>query len=106
MVSTEVTWFHAVKVNSNHPVNLPVSLGSSSGETIRQLCIAGQGLALLSEFMICQDLAAGRLIKVLDGHISTANNRELVNAVYYRNTALSSRISAFIEYISTRLTLS
>ncbi|QYK07030.1 LysR family transcriptional regulator [Shewanella zhangzhouensis] len=81
------------------------TLCSSSGETIRQLCLAGQGLALLSEFMICEDLAEGRLIKVLDGHITTPNNRELVHAVYYRNTALSSRITSFLDYISPRLKL-
>ncbi len=86
-------------------VPLHTSLSSSSGEAIRQLCLAGQGLALLSEFMICEDLANGRLIKVLDNHISTPNNRELVHAVYYRNTTLSSRITAFLDYITPRLKL-
>ncbi|WP_269802663.1 LysR family transcriptional regulator [Marinobacter sp. G11] len=80
-------------------------LTSSSGETVRQLCLAGQGLALLSEFMICEDLTHGRLVKVLDEHIVTPNNRELVHAVYYRNTALSSRITAFIEHIAPQLKL-
>ena len=87
------------------PINLPVTLGSSSGETIRQLCLAGQGFALLSEFMISKDLKEGRLVSVLDGNIRKGNDRELVHAVYYRNTALSTRISAFIDYISERLTL-
>jgi DNA-binding transcriptional LysR family regulator len=80
-------------------VALSTTLSSSSGETIRQLCLAGQGLALLSEFMICEDLANGRLVKVLDNHITSPSNRELVHAVYYRNTTLSSRITAFLDYI-------
>jgi len=86
-------------------VNLPIALTSSSGETIRQLCLAGQGLALMSEFMIREDLSNGRLVKVLDGSIVSPNNRELVHAVYYRNTGLSSRITAFLDYIQPRLKL-
>ncbi|OIN07666.1 LysR family transcriptional regulator [Oceanisphaera psychrotolerans] len=87
------------------PMTVIPSLSSSSGETIRQLCLDGQGLALLSDFMICDDLASGRLIKVLDERITTPNNRELVHAVYYRNTTLSSRITAFLDYIGPRLRL-
>ena len=86
-------------------VALSPTLSSSSGETIRQLCLAGQGLALLSEFMICEDLANGRLVKVLDNHITSPSNRELVHAVYYRNTTLSSRITAFLDYIHPRIQL-
>ncbi|WMC12262.1 LysR family transcriptional regulator [Oceanimonas pelagia] len=87
------------------PVTVVPNLSSSSGETIRQLCLAGQGLALLSDFMICDDLASGRLVKVLDSYILTPNDREQVHAVYYRNTTLSSRITAFLDYISRRLKL-
>lgn len=87
------------------PVDLDTSLSSSSGETIRQLCLAGQGLALLSEFMIRADLAEGRLVRVLEKQMISPNDRELVHAVYYRNTTLSSRITAFLDYIRPRLKL-
>lgn len=88
------------------PVTVVPHLSSSSGETIRQLCLAGQGLALLSEFMIQSDLARGDLVSVLAPCVITPNAREPVHAVYYRNTALSSRISAFLDYIAPRLSLS
>ncbi|WP_286238567.1 LysR substrate-binding domain-containing protein [Neptuniibacter halophilus] len=86
-------------------MSLHPRLSSSSGETVRQLCIAGEGLALLSRFMIDEDLRNGRLINVMDAHVVSPNNRELVHAVYYRNTSLSSRISAFLDYIGPRLKL-
>lgn len=84
---------------------LPITLSSSSGEAIRQLCLNNQGLALLSEFMINEDLASGRLVKVMENHVTTPNNRELIHAVYYRNTTLSSRIAAYLDYIHPRLKL-
>lgn len=96
---------HLNKWPLTSPLTLTPTLSSSSGETIRQLCIAGHGLALLSEFMIGDDLRQGRLQTVLANQISTPNTREQVNAVYYRNTSLSRRISAFLDFIEPRLTL-
>ncbi|UTW14462.1 LysR family transcriptional regulator [Marinobacterium rhizophilum] len=87
------------------PLEIQPSLCASSGETIRQLCLAGQGIALLSRFMIAEDLAQGRLITILEHEMVSPNRRERVQAVYYRNTALSSRISAYLDYIEPRLTL-
>ena len=87
------------------PLEIQPGLCASSGETVRQLCLAGQGIALLSRFMIKEDLDQGRLVALLDREVVSPNRRELVQAVYYRNTALSSRISAFLDHIEPRLTL-
>ena len=86
-------------------VKLNFDLKASSGETIRQLCLAGQGIALLSHFMVADDLKNGKLVSVLGEHLLTPNNREPVQAVYYRNSAVSSRISAFLDFIQPRLKL-
>jgi DNA-binding transcriptional LysR family regulator len=89
----------------NPPVKLNFSITASSGETIRHLCLAHQGVALLSHFMIADDLKAGRLVKILPSVISTPNNREAIQAVYYKNSAISSRILAFLDFIQPKLTL-
>ncbi|GGW93202.1 LysR family transcriptional regulator [Alteromonas halophila] len=86
-------------------IDLRYSLRASSGETIRQLCIAGQGLALLSNFMVQKDINEGTLIPVFADDIVSPNRREPVHAVYYKNSAVSSRISAFLDFIQPRLTL-
>ena len=86
-------------------VHLPFAITASSGETVRQLCIAGQGVALLSNLMVAKDIQAGRLHCVLSDAISSPNRRESVQAVYYRNSAVSSRICAFLDFIAPRLQL-
>ncbi len=63
------------------------------------------GIALLSNFMVRQDIKAGRLVEVLTEQIISPNRREAVQAVYYQNSGVSSRISAFLDYIAPRLTL-
>ncbi|MBQ4800650.1 LysR family transcriptional regulator [Pseudoalteromonas sp. MMG006] len=85
--------------------HLKFKLMASSGETVRQLCLANQGIALLSHFMIGDDLKTGKLIKVLPNSITTPNNREVVQAVYYKNSAVSSRIVAFLDFIKPKLSL-
>ena len=86
-------------------INLQYSLRASSGETIRQLCLAGQGIALLSHFMVHKDISAGSLVALFRDDIVSPNRRESVQAVYYKNSAVSSRISAFLDFIQPRLTL-
>ncbi|MGO2501620.1 MAG: LysR substrate-binding domain-containing protein [Cobetia marina] len=80
-------------------------LSTSSGEVMRQLCLAGHGIALISRFMLVDDLASGALVEVLPGQVQSPNPRELIQAVYYRNSTLSPRISAFVEFLASRLAL-
>ena len=98
----------ASKLNSwplKTPVKLNFHMTGSSGETLRQLCLNHQGIALLSHFMIGDDLKSGRLVEVLPEAIVRPNNREAIQAVYYKNSAVSSRILAFLDFIQPRLTL-
>ncbi len=74
------------------------SIRSSSGETLRQLALAGTGIACLSDFMTHTDIAQGRLIELLPRH--TIETRQAINAVYYRNTALSLRITSFLDFLN------
>jgi DNA-binding transcriptional LysR family regulator len=76
------------------------TLGASSGETMRQLALAGMGIACLADFMTDADRQRGELVQLLVR--DTLDVRQPVNAVYYRNTALSSRISAFLDFMAAR----
>lgn len=81
------------------------TITASNGETVRQLALAGNGIACLSGFMVHQDIAAGRLIPVLEQEKLTNTGRETINAVYYKSSSVSKRISAFIDFIQPRLSL-
>lgn len=70
---------------------------AASGETLRQLALDGVGIVCLSDFMTEQDRATGRLEPILVP--DTEDMRQAVQAVYYRNTAVSSRIASFVDYL-------
>lgn len=74
---------------------------ASSGETMRQLALAGVGIVCLADFMTGADRGRGDLMQLLAR--DTVEVRQPVSAVYYRNTALSSRITAFLDFIAARL---
>jgi DNA-binding transcriptional LysR family regulator len=77
------------------------ALAASSGETIRQLALAGAGIACLSDFMTAADRAAGRLVTLLDDALLT--ERQPIHAVYYRSAALAARVQCFLSFIGGRL---
>jgi len=76
-------------------------LSSNSGETLKRLCMSGNGIACLSDYMINKELESGELVEVL------ADKRLPVqmpfSAVYYSDRAVSTRIRAFIDFVSEYL---
>lgn len=81
------------------------NLTASNGEAVRQLALAGNGIACLSGFMLNDDIKAGRLIAVLDQGKLTNTGREQIHAVFYKSSSVARRISAFIDFIQPKLSL-
>lgn len=73
------------------------TIASSSGETLRQMALAGLGIVCLSDFMTREDRHGGRLIQLFSRQ--TLDVRQSISAVYYRNTALASRITCFVDHV-------
>lgn len=73
------------------------AIASSSGETLRHMALADLGIVCLSDFMTRDDRQSGRLVQLFPRH--TLDVRQPISAVYYRNTALASRITCFVDYV-------
>lgn len=77
------------------------ALSASSGETLRRLALAGEGIVCLADFMTRDDRARGRLVELLAAQ--TVATEQPIHAVYYRNTALSARIACLLDFLAARL---
>lgn len=91
-------------VTGGETVHLPVRAGvrASDGEALRQLALAGAGLAWLSRYHVHQDLEAGRLVPVLEKH----NPREAVpiSAVYLGKPGrLPPRVRVVLDFLDAAL---
>jgi DNA-binding transcriptional LysR family regulator len=79
-------------------------LYSNSGEVLRQAAIDGLGLALLPEWMVGHDLAAGRLVACLPtGRAYPAGYQAEVYAIYMRAQSVPAKITAFIAHLCNAL---
>jgi DNA-binding transcriptional LysR family regulator len=77
----------------------------SDGDTLRTLAVGGVGLARLASFMVTEDIAAGRLVPVLE----TFNPGDLdeLHAVYLgQGGLLPVRIRVFLDFLSQHIKIS
>lgn len=82
-------------------VSITPNIRAASGETLRHLALAGNGLVCLSDFMTLEDRRDGRLVEVLSE--CTEALYLPIHAVYYRNSSLAARIGCFLDYLSEQL---
>ncbi|GAK84247.1 transcriptional regulator LysR family [Vibrio ponticus] len=105
----QVVGFTSPKILNQWPLpNLPTitpNISASNGETVRQLILAGNGIGVLSGFMVNDDIESGRLVSLMQSEKLTNTGREQINAVFYRTSNVARRISVFIDFIQPRLKL-
>ena len=103
--------FNFARIFDEWPFRTPAGLTSApacgdvsvgDGETARRLALAGHGLARLALFHIGPDIAAGRLIPVLEAF--NPGDVEEINAVYLgQGGYLPARVRAFIDFLAETL---
>lgn len=101
---TQPEALNAWPLRGGGPNGWPVvpAIRASSGETLRQLALAGAGIVCLSDFMTAGDRADGALVQLLAR--DTLDVRQPIHAVYYRNTQLAGRIRCFLDFVQQRMT--
>jgi DNA-binding transcriptional LysR family regulator len=76
----------------------------SDGEAMQQLAIAGAGLARLARFHVDRDIAAGRLVAVLEDF--NPGDLEAIHAVFVGHGGqLPARVRAFLDYLVANVRL-
>ncbi|MFC4276615.1 LysR family transcriptional regulator [Achromobacter aloeverae] len=88
-------------------VSLPVTgnAQASDGEALRHLALAGLGLVRLAAFQVRDDIAAGRLLPVLED--CNPGDVEEIHAVYVgQGGYLPLRVRAFLDFLAERVSIS
>ena len=79
------------------PLDVRSYVGTNSSEVVRELALAGLGIALRSLWDISEDLAAGRLVRVMGAYQGLADVH--IHAVHLRGPTQPRRVMAFIDYL-------
>ena len=69
--------------------------------TIQALALAGQGIVCLADYMTRSAREQGLLVPIMRDQVQ--DSFQIINAVYYRNTQLSLRITLFLDFIAEHL---
>jgi DNA-binding transcriptional LysR family regulator len=89
------TWYFE-RAGQQASVRLAGGAAMTSHLAVRDAALGGAGVALLPLYLVEQDLAAGRLVRVLDGWHAPDGE---VSFVYPDALALSARLRGFIEIL-------
>lgn len=73
---------------------------TNNGDTLVQLALDGVGIARVGTFHVAEDLAAGRLVKLLDSF--NPGDREPFHALFVGGETMPARIRAFVDYLAQR----
>lgn len=74
---------------------------ASDGEALRRLALGGSGLARLASFTVRDDIAAGRLVPVLEDF--NPDDREAFHAIHTgQGGPLPSRVRALLDFLAER----
>jgi len=81
------------------PVSVRVSgnLVTNSGETLRTAALQGVGIALAAGFLVADDIAAGRLVRLLSEYRPV---EFAMSAVYPHRHHLSAKVRGFIDLVA------
>jgi DNA-binding transcriptional LysR family regulator len=82
-----------------HPVSGKALV--NNGETMRQMAIAGLGIARLGRFHVAADIEAGTLVPLLEDY--NPGDLELMHAVHVGGGHVPRRVRVFIDYLAERL---
>ena len=82
-------------------VDIGGRLSANSADILREAVLGGQGIALLAEWLVGEDVRAGRLMRLFpDWQINPLNDDVRVYAAYLPNRRNSRKVQAFIDFLA------
>ncbi|MBE9606856.1 LysR family transcriptional regulator [Acetobacteraceae bacterium H6797] len=100
----EIVWrFRRNEVMREMP--MPAGFSTNNGEVLRQLAMAGHGIALLDDYTVQHDLLAGRLSRVLPDWQATNTTifGSGIYAIFHQARLLPAKTRAFLDFLAEAL---
>ena len=77
------------------------SLVANNGETLVQLAAQGMGVARVGTFAVAANIAAGRLVPLLEAF--NPGDTEAIHAVFVGGTTLPARVRVFVDFLAGQI---
>ena len=87
-------------------VDIQGRLAANNGDMLREAALAGCGIALLAQWLVGDDVRAGRLQRLFaDYEINPQDQQVSIHAAYLPNRRHSRKVHAFLEFLQQCLAL-
>ena len=93
-------------LNDGEETRVPVEgrFKSNNAEVLREVAMAGGGVALLPDWLVDDDIGCGQLTSLFESFVVNPNDASTaISALYLPNHRGSRRVNAFIDFISELL---
>ena len=97
---TEPVWPFR-KDGRDYALTVHGNIEANNGETLGQLAIEGIGITRVGNFSVAEDLAAGRLVPVLEAF--NPGDVEQIHAVFVGGVSMPARVRFFVDFIAAHL---
>ena len=77
------------------------SFSANDGDVLHEAVVAGLGMARLAEYLVHEDIRAGRLTPVLTEYV---HDLAWISAVYPHKRHLSPKVRAFVDFLAEKFT--
>jgi DNA-binding transcriptional LysR family regulator len=85
----------------DYALSVQGAIEANSGETLAQLAVAGVGVTRVGAFSVVDDIAAGRLVPLLEAY--NPGDVEGVHAVFVGGANTPARVRALVDFLAERL---
>lgn len=99
LLNSQDLWAYEKDVQ-RHEVRIKGNAQSNNSEAIREMVLAGLGIALSPVWLFSEDLKAGRVTAILPDYVAQSLP---IHAVSPANRRQSARVKAFVDYMSQAL---
>lgn len=92
-------WTYEGRDRELHSVTVPIAMAATSGDFLSEAAADGRGIVMQPDFIVHEDIAAGRLVPILEQYAWPVTPGY---AVYPPTRHLSYRVRAFIDFVAER----
>lgn len=85
----------------DYALSVTGTIEANNGETLGQLAVDGVGITRVGHFGVVDDIAAGRLVPLLEDF--NPGDVETIHAVFVGGANMPARVRVFIDYLAERL---
>jgi DNA-binding transcriptional LysR family regulator len=101
--SEDVVWKFMSKGKLTEMI-VPSSFICNNGHVLIQLAVMGQGIALLDDYTVASELAAGRLVRLLPGYrVTNSSFDEGIYATFLQTNYLPEKIRVFLDFLAANV---